>query len=183
MNNTNGRIAQRSRMKMVNALFSLMEQYSFGEITVTQIAQESGLSRKTFYRLFSSKEKILIYQYDLWFKEILARIKDEKLHSYWDVVQCFFDFCEQHKDLLALLKRRQVLSMFFEYIEDNSITVFEYVHSKETAHNYSVPMPYLLAYSVGGMFSMLVKWVENDMDVESTEFLKIIKAGYMSPRL
>ena len=56
MNTTNGKIA--------DALLCVMEQYSFKEITVTQISQESKLSRKTFYRLFADKEAVLSYLFE-----------------------------------------------------------------------------------------------------------------------
>ena len=55
MNYTNGKIAEQSRNKIARGLLQVMEQYDFKDITVTQIAQEAGLSRKTFYRLFSGK--------------------------------------------------------------------------------------------------------------------------------
>ena len=55
MNTTNGRIAEQSKMKISNALLEIMKQYSFKEITITQLAQEACLSRKTFYRLFTDK--------------------------------------------------------------------------------------------------------------------------------
>lgn len=167
---------------MASGLFELMEHYDFREITVTQIAQEAELSRKTFYRLFDRKEDILNYSFGQWFQTILDRIRDEQMHSYWYAVQCYFDLCEQYKDRMALLKRQQILKLFFEFIEQNAVTVFEYIHSKKTAENYRDTLPYFLAYSVGGMFSMLEKWVENDMDVPSEKLLSILKNGYMSPK-
>ena len=45
MNRTNRRIAEESKQKIGNALFTLMKVYHFREITVTQ---EAELSRKTF---------------------------------------------------------------------------------------------------------------------------------------
>jgi AcrR family transcriptional regulator len=52
MNKTNGKIAEQSKQKMAVALLTVMKQYDYHEITVTQITQEAELSRKTFYRLF-----------------------------------------------------------------------------------------------------------------------------------
>ena len=69
MNTTNGKIAAESRRKMVRALLALMRQYDYREITVTQIAQEARLSRKTFYRLFSDKDDILNLLFDGLFQE------------------------------------------------------------------------------------------------------------------
>lgn len=34
------------------ALIVLLNQYTYKEITITQISQEANLSRKTFYRTF-----------------------------------------------------------------------------------------------------------------------------------
>ena len=48
MNRSNGSIAQESRKKFAMALFELMKVYQYNEITVTQLAQEAELSRKTF---------------------------------------------------------------------------------------------------------------------------------------
>ena len=183
MNNTNGKISEQSRRKMAQALFAIMEQYDYREITVTQIAQEAGLSRKTFYRLFSTKDDILRYQSENWFSQIYEQVIEEQLHSYWDVVRCYFDFCEQNKDMLLLLKKHNVISVFFEYIEDNAIKVFESVYSKEMAQKNSLLLPYLLSYSIGGVFSLLTKWIDNDMVIPAQELLQTLRVRYMSPKM
>lgn len=59
MNNTNGLIAERSKEAIALALLKVMKIYDYKEITVTQITQEAGVSRKTFYRHFSDKDEVL----------------------------------------------------------------------------------------------------------------------------
>ncbi len=183
MNTTNGSLAERSREKLVRALLVSMEQYDFRELTVTQLAQEAGLSRKTFYRLFKSKEELLRFFFEGQYRECLAQIKARRLRHYWDVVQCYFDFCEQRRDLLLLLKRNGLLAPLFEGSYQYSFQVFEYVRTKETAEMYSPVLPYLLAYSVGGMYSMLLKWVERGMDIPSSQLIETLKKGFLSPEL
>ncbi len=180
MNTTNGKIAEQSKEKLARALLAIMEQYDFREITVTQLSQEAGLSRKTFYRLFKSKEELLNFFFEQLYKECLLQIKSRRLQHYWDVVQCYFDFCEDRKELLSLLKRNHLLTLLFEGSCQYSFQVFEYVRSKETADVYSPFLPYLLAYSVGGMYSMLLKWIENDMDIPSSLLIETLKNGFMS---
>lgn len=65
MNRSNGSIAQESRKKFAMALFELMKVYQYNEITVTQLAQEAELSRKTFYRLFNDKDEVLKQLFDI----------------------------------------------------------------------------------------------------------------------
>lgn len=165
---------------MVQALLTLMKQYDYKEITVTQITQEAQLSRKTFYRLFSNKDDILLLFFDGLFEECFTQIKVQKTQHYWDVVQVFFDFWEERKELLSLLQKNNLLPIVFERSYQYSMQVFEFVRSKETAASFSLPLPYMLAYSVGGMHSMLLKWVEKAMDIPSKELISKLKLGFMS---
>ena len=64
MNTTNGRIAEQSKKKIADALLVVLQQYDYKEITITQLAQEAKLSRKTFYRLFTDKEDVLSYLFE-----------------------------------------------------------------------------------------------------------------------
>ena len=180
MNNTNGKIAEQSRQKMSEALLSVMKQYDYKDITVTQIAQEAHLSRKTFYRLFTGKDAILTLCFERLFQQALMRIKSRNAQHYWEVVQIYFDFWEEQKSLLNLLQKSKLLHLLFEYSYQHSMEVFEYVRSKEVAASFALPLPYMLAYSVGGMHSMLLKWVENGMDIPSPELIEKLKAGFMS---
>lgn len=180
MNNTNGKIAEQSRQKMVQALLAIMEQYDYKEITITQIAQEAQLSRKTFYRLFSGKDEILLLLFEGLFQECFGRIKAKNIQHYWDVVQVFFDFWEERKDLLSLLQKSDLLPRVFDRSYQYAIQVFEFVRSKELTESFALPLPYMLAYSIGGMHSMLLKWVEKGMDIPSAELIAKLKSGFMS---
>lgn len=180
MNKTNWKIAEQSKQMMVRALLNIMEQYDYKEITVTQIAQEAQLSRKTFYRLFSDKDEILLLFFDGLFQECFEQIKAKKVQHYWDIVQIFFDFWEDRKDLLCLLQKNNLLPKVFERSYQYSMQVFEFVRSKEVVTSFELPLPYLLAYSVGGMHSMLFKWAEKGMDIPSSELISKLKSGFMS---
>lgn len=181
MNITNGKIAEQSKKKIIDALLLIMKQYDYKEITITQIAQEAGLSRKTFYRLFSDKEAVLKLFSDGLFANCFTQIKEKNIHHYWEVVQWYFDFWESKKDILSLFKKNGLLPFLFECSYQFSPVIFEYVRSNETANAFSRQLPYLLSYAVGGMHSMLLKWVEMDMVIPSSELIKTLKAGFMSP--
>lgn len=180
MNRTNRKIAEQSKQKMVQALLTVMKQYDYKEITVTQITQEAQLSRKTFYRLFSNKDDILLLFFDGLFQECFAQVKARKIQHYWDAVQVFFDFWEERKGLLFLLQKNNLLAVVFEHSYQYSMQIFEFVRSKEIAASFSVTLPYMLAYSVGGMHSMLLKWVEKGMEIPSSELISKLKSGFMS---
>ena len=183
MNRTNGRIAQESRQKFATALFELMKVYPYNEITVTQLAQEVSLSRKTFYRLFSDKDEVLRRLFDIFYGEFFSELTERGIRHYWDLATLYFDFWERHKKQLVLLSKNNLLYKMFEYAYDNSEKIFIAVRTSETANQYSKPLPYLLAYSVGGMHSMLIKWAESGMAIPSSELIEQLKTGFQSPDL
>ena len=183
MNRTNGKIADQSRQKLVRALLTVMEQYSYSEITVTQIAQEAGLSRKTFYRLFSGKDEILELLFGEQFQAFFRRVKEQDIKHYWDLVQMFFDFWEERKELLLLLQKNRLLPRVLRQSYGYSMEMFALIRSKETAEALFRPLPCLLAYSVGGMHGMLLQWVETGMDIPSAQLITLLKQGFRSEEL
>ena len=169
-----------SKTLFTNALLTLLKQYSFHEITITQLAQEANLSRKTFYRTFCSKEDVLKHLFKKLYIQCELEIKAKKAQHYWDVVQCYFDFWEYNKDLLDLFKQSNLLPLFFDGAYHYSFQIFEYIRSKEVSDYLSTELPYLLSYSVGGMHTMLLKWVEDDMKVDSKKIISILKKRFKS---
>jgi hypothetical protein len=63
MNKTNGKIAEQSKQKMAAALLTVMKQYDYHEITVTQITQEASFQEKLFIDF--SRIKMLFWSYVL----------------------------------------------------------------------------------------------------------------------
>jgi len=183
MNTTNGKIAEQSKKKIADALLVILQQYDYKEITITQLAQEAKLSRKTFYRLFADKEEVLAYIFENMYIECFEQIKSQRTQCYWDIVQCYFDFWEERKSLLLIFKQSALLPVLFDGAYKYSFSIFEYIRTKDVAEQLSVQLPYLLAYSVGGMHNMLLKWVENDMSVPSYVLIEQLKNGFSSMKL
>ncbi|WP_369670996.1 TetR/AcrR family transcriptional regulator, partial [Enterococcus faecium] len=53
--------ALRSKQAIVTALFNKLASYPFNELTISEIAAEANVSRKTFYQHFPSKFAIIQY--------------------------------------------------------------------------------------------------------------------------
>lgn len=76
-----GRPAATSRSEIERAAFVLFETYGFGATTITMIAAELGVSRRTITRYFPSKNDIPWGRFDATlprFQEILARTPDDQ---------------------------------------------------------------------------------------------------------
>ena len=70
-------IIEESKNAFIEALFQLMKSESFEHITVNQLTLESGYSKRTYYRYFKTKTKIL----DIAFCNYLTSYHDYLLKS------------------------------------------------------------------------------------------------------
>lgn len=183
MNNTNGLIAEQSKKTIAEAMLEVMKIYDYKEITVTQITQEAQVSRRTFYRHFRDKDEVLKHLFDSLYQECISSITNRGIHHYWDVVQCFFDFWEKHSETLKLMNQSNLLPQLFEESYGRSFEVFRSIKSEDIAEHYKAQLPYLLAYSIGGMNSMLIKWIENGMSIPSSTLISCLKEGFSSELL
>lgn len=177
MNRTNGRIAEGSKRKFVEALIKLLKVYSFEEITVTQLSQEAELSRKTYYRLYKDKNEILTQLFEGLYAECAKELNKREVTNYWDLVQTYFDFWESRKTFISILEKNKLLPRLFEYVYVKAYRNWENIFPME---NSPEAIPYLLAYGVGGMNGMLIKWVEQGMEVPSGILIAQLKSGFSS---
>ena len=68
---------QTSVMLITEGLERLMEKQTLDEITITDLQNEAGIGRATFYRLFDNKEDVLRYQCDRILAGLIECWKDE----------------------------------------------------------------------------------------------------------
>ena len=183
MNNTNGKIAEQSRQKLMQGLLKLMKVYKYAEITVTQISQEAELSRKTFYRLYKSKEEILSGYIDTLTAEFMKQIGINQPHHYWDTILMYFDFWKQHRDFLLILRQNQLLHLLMQKSYENTFQVLSLTKPYRTDSQEDSGLPYGMAFSVGGVSFMLIKWIEDGMETDPKIFVDYIHYGLQNPNV
>ncbi|WP_164990436.1 TetR family transcriptional regulator [Agromyces albus] len=109
-------IAMRERTRrIVQSELTVVAQDLFVEsgyeaVTVEQIAAAAGMSKRTFFRYFSSKEDLVIGKYDLFgdkLAESLAVRPAEE--SVWEALRRVFDFFVEYVDDPKLRERRAAM--------------------------------------------------------------------------
>lgn len=152
-----------ARIKFRQAVLSLSNTYLFKEMTITQLAQEAGMSRKSFYRIYHTKENLLNdclkelveEKVKLLRKAIINSTSSNKFESsirayfsFWQSKQRFLRFIvENHLELEfndALLAGTSVLL-------DNELEGFSIFDEQDDDL-------YTLVYVQGGLNTLLFRW-------------------------
>lgn len=103
--------AERQR-QFENALLELMEKKSLDQISIQEICDRVGLSRKSFYRYFSGKEACLYALVDhaiLGFTNI--PLLEDRMQQ---MLEEFFLYWMNHKELLDALCKSDMAAILFE---------------------------------------------------------------------
>ncbi|MBD5131180.1 MAG: TetR/AcrR family transcriptional regulator [Clostridiales bacterium] len=150
----------RSMDLITAALFELLGERAFAEISITEICEKAGVARKTFYRNFDSKLSIVEKLVDRVFYEFLQKYDlktsgARAIYKYWfEYILCarefsviFFD-----PDLYAFISRK--------------IIEFVQIELSETLHNAAAFDPmldgYYLNFVAAGIASIMREWMKND---------------------
>lgn len=162
--------AIRSQKEITQALFVLMHEYPYDEISVKQILLESKLARKTFYRNFDSKDDVLISLIRSVIRDYFSVVDSGKA----DVLTAIFEFAVRNKELLGLLDENGMLHIVLQCMNEN-LTIHKSGSVSGTNPFISLfeglDSEYLIALNTGAVWNVISLWVHQGMK-EAPEHVK-----------
>lgn len=181
MKDSENPIATRSKNMLVKALFDLMEEKPLKEISISQLTTKADLSRRTFYRLFETKEDIILYHIkDLWFQNVeqLYSLPEQSYFqtSYWSL--CFW---YKYRDLTILLYKNSLYVVLQKFVNEISLEVFDHTKSDIPLRKNQEALVYALSYSTGGVLNVLWKWAGEGMERTPDEIMELLMLAYERP--
>lgn len=167
-------VSGKSKLWMENALLKLMETENYQEITIQEITDNAGLSRRTFYRNYSSKDEILEGCFCKIWMEYRALIFQQTDLSLPNIAKVFFTLMREHLDFLSIVNRHQLLPFFLTKVDEFLPPDFDIVKGK------SIPISgesiqYALAFSSGGFMRILIRWMKDGAQKSPEEMAVIVK--------
>ena len=136
----------RSMQSIISALFELMKKKPYRDITVTEICDGAGVTRRTFYRIFQSKEAVIEGRFDLMFWQLKQTLEFSKTNTR-SVIRYCFEYFSKERDLAAVFVERDLEHTISAKIMYNSAS-FEPIYAD-----------YYHAFVASGIISIMRIWV------------------------
>lgn len=176
--NVGNPISNRSKQQMEKALLELMAVYDFPEITIQEIAFHAGLSRRTFYRNYSSKQEIL----DGCFFRIWNEYRENVIHepdlSIPNIARVFFSCMKNHLDFLTLMNRHQLLSLYLVKVDELLPSAF-YAARGRNIQLSDEAVRYALAFSAGGFIRITILWLNDGAKKTPDEMARMMEGYFL----
>ncbi len=170
MSEINQRVAVTKRM-VREGLMRLLGKKSLEKITITELCQEAGINRTTFYRYYELPRDVLTEMQKEFFEDTLKHFQNPLTVS--DIERLFVCFSE-HAALVRL---------FFQYNSDadwmnifaqiyNSFPEKKMLKAFQNLDENSVEL--LSTYLAGGAYFLARKWIMEDIPMSPKEVAAVV---------
>ena len=145
-------ISVRHQKQITDALLELMRKKSYEDITVTELCQLSGVSRRVFYHLFTNKAGALCAMIDqaiLGLESYRPDIPRETLRSflYWKEQKALLDILQENQ-LTGLLLERMIECVLSEGFDIRYwLRIREWENQKD-----------IVVYCLSGFMGLIYRW-------------------------
>lgn len=152
------RSAARQR-HIENVLLDMMRKTDYDSITITDLCEVAEIPRKAFYRYFDGKEAALrgLIEHTMadFFKDTQVSRAPRLLHR---ELEAFFVFWYEHRDLLMVLERNNLLGMVIQastnFPLDNIISLQRLLPDEED----DAMRITIFKFAIGGLMSIMFEW-------------------------
>lgn len=170
MERENQRIAITKRL-LKEGLLRLLEEKELDRITVTELCQEAGINRVTFYRHYQVPRDVLLE-----IEKDLYRNMKQSVHipvSPQEVKPCIDEICaymEQNASILRVLFQCNSDADFANFVNEIYTEIWSEIRKLEIAKNLTcedVKLPTL--FCAGGSYFILRYWLLGDIHKSAAE--------------
>ena len=162
-------ISARHQRLVTDSLFDLLRKMSYEDISVTQLCQAAGVTRRVFYHLFSNKTGALHALVD---HKILA-IEAYAPESENELLR-FFRYWKEEKDFLDVLWENGLSGLLLERMISIVLKEDIDVHYRLRRHGLSGDSAEVIIYSVSGLLGLVYSWYAGGFEKTPEEMTRIV---------
>ena len=172
--NKGNRKSDKSKALMEKTLLKLMEKEEYSKITIQEITDYSGLSRRTFYRNYSSKDEIIQESFAKIWIEYEEAVRQQSDLSMPNIARVLTDVMTSHIEFLHLIRRNHLLTLVLVETDKLLPLIFDEVKGHTMPFS-KESISYALAFGTGGFMRILVKWLDEDIPKSPEQMADLAK--------
>jgi AcrR family transcriptional regulator len=172
---------ERTKRLLNQAFMQLIEEKPYRKITVTDICDQAGFARKTFYAHYETKEDIIT--------ECLDNLLDVSFYKPFKDLEEFPPITEADRGILKLIVMWQENAHFFRFLAENGLNdlllnkykekldkiQLDVINPAMSINPQNTPMDYFYIYMANAQIAILQHWVEKDLRISPEDIGRILK--------
>jgi AcrR family transcriptional regulator len=184
--NANDRRVKRTKKLLRDSLFTLLQEKSINEITVTELTEIADINRATFYFYYTDimdmLDQIQNEAYEL-FEDVLVGTEDhiDSMETFAKYIENILIFCKENPTIARFVITR-------EYNNNKVLKKIKKLLAKKVPvakENYSQddPRRFVLNFALNALTGTVVDWMDDGMIVPPAVMAEFIANMYISGSL
>lgn len=157
--------------KFEAALLELMKDRLFEEISISELCRFTGLSRKTFYRLYDAKADVVYAMIDHALLDAESFEPEETVGP--GELHRFLAYWKTRKELLDVMKKNRISALLSQqaviHIMNEAPEIVRWFGAEDSPY-----MTEAMVFYVSGLFSLVLTWHNRDYDLSIDELSSLI---------
>lgn len=163
-----------TRECIYTALQLLMRQKPYEEITITDIAKKAGVSRMSYYRIYKSKDDIIIQYFNDIFEKCLEQIKSRDIHDKYQFALLLFQTVGEHHELIMDVFRAKLYDLLFKCMIQYCSYLAEHILHEDMEN---VKTGYWVYAEAGRVTLLLYRWLDQNMSDSPEQMAQLLAEG------
>lgn len=158
------------------ALYQLMQEHSFENITITQICETAQITRRTFYRNCSNKLDLIDYLIQQYIRELLDSVDFTCIDAAL-LYQNFFQFWEVRNAILTTLFKNNLFEHFSQVFTKCCIQWMEDSLMRDMLQgrtNTDSLRMYYNSFVIGGLCNVLELWTAENFKTSISDLVYVL---------
>lgn len=166
-------IAIQSKNWIAESMLDLLSVKPLDSITISEITENAGIDRRTFYRHFKTKENVISFYIHKMSQQYEETIKHIQTIDNFSIAKAFFEVCINIKEPLQILYKQNLLHLF---LNDLNALFQKYQRQFATPEELQLENgDYILAYHIGGFWNLLIKWLADGCEQSPEKMGEIVE--------
>lgn len=180
------RMSKQSKKKIRESFFELMRFVPYDKITVTDIVDGAGVSRRTFYRLFKDKKDILNQYLDQVMREWISYSVNQRIKLYSDLIDIIFDFLGDYVEDFTILIQAGLSTYVLDKFNEALPNYIETLHQNSNSQIMGTDKQkiswqedkYIFFLSIGSIWNVYSEWLMDSQARSINDLRETVKLGF-----
>lgn len=168
---------EQNRENITKSFFNLLIQKSYQQITIVDITNEAGISRRTFYRIFKDKDDLLDKYLSSLMQEWIVFAKSKRPKSQKEIAKYLFLFWQRFIPELTILVNSNLGPMILNKYNSDIPKYFTDFHRQLMLNSqYSEgEMLYLARFDIGAIWNVFVYWLNSPKRIPIEDLTQLVE--------
>ena len=168
---------ERTKKNISLALYALVLRKPYEEISISDICRKANVSRVSFYHYYDTKDDILIQFSDEKFAEFFDDIAKKDSISFEELITEMFIYLKSISRQLTMLRYARKEDILLAQFHSYGKYIFAHALTGNVVKDKK--NPYLLPFWVGGLFAVIMQWLDEGMatppEIVAKQVFNIVK--------